>query len=118
MYELSTTVVYASPGQPQVDRGSSSQKSYANGWTIALHVLSFKKVGMREGVLLSTMSYTRNCGVHCRHAGACGLPPRGQSIDYGMLPVASASLKRRGTEDFLLVWLGNIGSNARAPETE
>jgi hypothetical protein len=40
------TVAYTSPGQPWANRDSSSQKAHANGWTISLHVLVFRKADM------------------------------------------------------------------------
>jgi hypothetical protein len=80
-------------------------------------------VGLQEGrlgveKLLRTASPTRNYGVHFHHAGACGLPPEGQSIDSGMYPTTSVSLKHWGVQDFLPVCWGNSGSSARAPEAE
>jgi hypothetical protein len=52
---------------------------------------------------MSTVSHAQNCGEHYHHAGACGLPPRGQSTNYGMYPAASSSMEHQGVEDFLPV---------------
>jgi hypothetical protein len=98
------------PRQPRTDSGSSSRRAHASGWTTE------GRLGVEE--LLRTTSPTRNCGVHFHHAGACGLPPEGQSIDSGMYPTTSASLKHWGIQDFLPVCWCNSGSGARAPEAE
>jgi hypothetical protein len=68
--------------------------------------------------LLRAVSPMRNCGVHYCHTGAHSLPPRGHTTDYGMYPVARASLKHRGTKDFLPVCYGNGGSGAETPKAK
>jgi hypothetical protein len=70
------------------------------------------------GVLFTTVSLAWNYDIHCRHTRAHGLPLRGQTIDCGMYPTASASSEHQGTEDSLSVCWGNSGSHVEVPEAK
>jgi hypothetical protein len=111
------TVTYTSPRQPQADHGSSSQKAHANGRTIASHD-GFQEHRHEVGALFSTVNQVQNYDVYYRRAGACGLPPGGQSTDCGLYPATGASLECQGTDDFLPMCWGNSGFCAKASEAE
>jgi hypothetical protein len=65
--------------------------------------VSVQEVMHGVGVALSTASPAWNCGIHCRLAGAHGLPPVGQITNCGIYPAASASFEHRGIVDFMPV---------------
>jgi hypothetical protein len=75
--------------------------------------LQVGRYGVEE--LLSIMSPAWNHCIHCRHAGARGLPAVGSTIDCGIYPAASTSLERRGAEDFQPVCWGTSGAEDFQP---